>query len=85
MQNSVAELMAAAVVEILEEVDVDHENGDAVMNLRKVANQFVEARPVVVKIGKAPQFFVILIFTSLENSFRASAVRLIHIGQGKVW
>lgn len=48
MQNSVAELMAAAVVEILEEVDVDHENGDAVMNLRKVDNQFVEPRSVVV-------------------------------------
>lgn len=48
MQNSVAELMASAIVEILEEVDVDHENGDAVMNLRKVDNQFVEARPVVV-------------------------------------
>ena len=48
MQNSVAELMASAVVEILEEVDVDHENGDAVMNFRKVDNQFVDASPVVV-------------------------------------
>ena len=44
MQNSVAELMAAAVVEILEEVDVDHENGDAVMNLRKTINSSSLAR-----------------------------------------
>ena len=47
MQNAAAELMAVAIVEILEEVDVDHENGNAVTNLRKVDNQFVEARSVV--------------------------------------